>query len=54
MVSKGFPNVVTLGQQCNIVEKPASILHTYINRHAETLKSESRMLRRSRCVQIFL
>ena len=28
--------VVTLGQQCNIGEKPTVILYTYINRHAGT------------------
>ena len=27
--------VVTLGQQYNVGEKPAVILYTYINRHAE-------------------
>ena len=36
MVSKGFPNVVTLGQQYNIGEKPAVILYPYIDRHAGT------------------
>ena len=30
MVSKGFPNVVTEGQQYNIEEKPTVILYTYI------------------------
>ena len=34
MVSKGFPNVTTSGQQCNIGEKPSVILYTYINLHA--------------------
>ena len=43
MVSKGFPDVVTQGQQ-NIGEKPAVILlYTYyINRHAGTPKPQSR------------
>ena len=30
--------VVTLGQQCNVEEKPTVILYTYINRHAGTSK----------------
>ena len=42
MVSKGFPNVVTSGQQYNIGEKPTVILYTYINRHAGTPKPQSR------------
>ena len=41
MVSKGFPNVVTSGQQYDIGEKPV-ILYTYINRHAGTPKLQSR------------
>ena len=36
MVSKGFPNVTTSGQQYNIGEKPSVILYTYINHHAGT------------------
>ena len=31
--------IVTLGQQCNIGEKPTVILYTYINRHAGTPKN---------------
>ena len=31
----GFPNVVTLGQQYNVGEKPTVILYTYINHHAQ-------------------
>ena len=42
MVSKGFLNVVTSGQQYNIGEKPTVILYTYINRHAVTPKPQSR------------
>ena len=41
MVSKGFPNGVTLGQQYNIGEKPSVILNTYINLHAGTPKPQS-------------
>ena len=58
--------VVTLGQQQNVGEKPTVILYTYIIRHAGTpekqqkqkpsdiFSSEGGMLRRLRCVQIFL
>ena len=42
LVSKGFPNVVTSGQQYNIGEKPIVILYSYINRHAGTQKPQSR------------
>ena len=42
MVSKGFPDVVTSGQQYNIGEKPTVILYTYINRHAGTPKPQQR------------
>ena len=42
MVSKGFSNVVTSGQQYNIVEKPTVILCTHINRHAGIPKLQSR------------
>ena len=32
----GFPSlVVTLGQQCDVGEKPTAILYTYINHHAQ-------------------
>ena len=41
MVSKGFPNVTTLGRQYNIGEKPSVILYTYINLHAGTPKPQS-------------
>ena len=41
MVSKGFPNVITSGQQDNIGEKPSVILYTYINLHAGTPKPQS-------------
>ena len=36
--SNGFPDgiIVTLGQQCNIGEKPTVMLYTYIDRHAGT------------------
>ena len=27
---------ITLGQQCNVEEKPTVIMYTYINRHAGT------------------
>ena len=36
MISKGFPNVTTSGQQYNIGEKPSVILYSYINLHAGT------------------
>ena len=39
MVSNGFPNVTTSGQQYNIGEKPSVIMYTYINLHAETPKT---------------
>ena len=29
-------NIIALGQQCDVGEKPAVILYTYINRHAGT------------------
>ena len=37
----GFPVVVTLGQQCNVGEKPTVMLYTYliINLHAGTPKN---------------
>ena len=41
MVSNGFLNVTTSGQQYNIREKPSVILYTYINLHAETPKPQS-------------
>ena len=41
MVSNGFPNVITSGQQYNIGEKPSVILYTYINLHAGTPKPQS-------------
>ena len=41
MVSNGFPNVTTSGQQYNIGEKPSVILYTYINLHAGTPKPQS-------------
>ena len=41
MVSNGFPNVATSGQQYNIGEKPSVILYTYINLHAGTPKPQS-------------
>ena len=34
--------VVTLGQQHNVVEKPAVILYTYINRHAGTPEKQQK------------
>ena len=36
MVLRGFPNVVTQGQQHNIGEKPTVILYTDINHHVAT------------------
>ena len=40
MVSNGFPNVITSGQQYNnIGEKPSVIMYTYINLHAGTQKT---------------
>ena len=36
MVSNGFPNITTSGQQYNIGEKPSVILYTYINLYAGT------------------
>ena len=44
MVSNGFPNVTTSGQQYNIGEKPSFILYTYINLHAGTPKPQSFLL----------
>ena len=44
MVLKGFPNVVTQGQEYNIGEKPIVILYTYINHHAGTPKQKQRTL----------
>ena len=41
MVSNGFPNVTTSGQQYNIGEKPSVILYTCINLHAATPKPQS-------------
>ena len=42
MVSNGFPNVTTSGQQYNIGENPSVvILYTYINLHAGTPKPQS-------------
>ena len=42
MVSNGFPNVTTSGQQFNnIGENPSVILYTYINLHAGTPKPQS-------------
>ena len=41
MVSKGFPNVTTSGQQYNIGENPSVISYTYyINFHAGTPKPQ--------------
>ena len=41
MVSKGFPNGVTLGQQYNIGEKPTvTLLYTYISHHVGTPKQK--------------
>ena len=42
MVSKGFPNAVTSGQQYNIGEKITVILYAYIDRHAGTPQPQSR------------
>ena len=43
MISKGFPNVVTSGQQYNVGEKAAVVLYiSVINRHAWTPKPQSR------------
>ena len=42
MASKGFPTVVTQGQQCNIGEKSTVILYTYINHHVGTPKQKER------------
>ena len=39
MVSNGFPNVTTSGQQYNTGEKPSGILYTYLNLHAGTPKT---------------
>ena len=33
---KRVPRWLTLGQQCNVGDKPTVILYTYINRHTET------------------
>ena len=52
MVSKGFLNVVTLGQQYNIGEKPTVILYTNINRHAGTPTPQSRNLALSASLQM--
>ena len=41
MVSNGFPNVTTSGQQYNIGEKPSVILYAYINVHAGTPNPQS-------------
>ena len=67
-ISKLRLGLITLGQQYNVGEKPTVILYTYINRHAgevlyfQLLIPPKRfdifpdwgMLRRSRCIQIFL
>ena len=45
MVLKGFPNVVTYGQQYNIGEKPTVILYTDINHHVGTPKLKQGTLR---------
>ena len=34
---------ITLGQQCNVGEKPTVILYTYINRHAGTPGKNSKI-----------
>ena len=36
MVSKGFPNVITSGQQHNIGEKPSVILYTCLKKNQST------------------
>ena len=41
MVSNGFPNETTSGQQYNIGEKPSVILYTYINLHVGIPKLQS-------------
>ena len=38
MVFKGFPNVITKGQQYNFGEKPTIMLYTDINHHVGTPK----------------
>ena len=40
MVSNGFLNVTTLGQQYNIEVKPSVILYSYIDLHAGTPKPQ--------------
>ena len=64
MVSKGFPNVTTSGQQYNIGEKPSVMLYTYINFDAGILflslqpilppKPLTTIIERFRCVQILV
>ena len=38
MVLRGFPNVITYGQQYNFEENPTVILYTDINNHVVTPK----------------
>ena len=40
MVLKGFPNVVTSGQQYNFGEKPTVTLYANINHHVGTPKQK--------------
>ena len=53
MVSKGFPNVTTSGQQYNIKEKPSVILYIYNNLHAGTPKLQIKEHSKSRCTISF-
>ena len=53
MVSKGFPNVTTSGQQYNIREKPSLILYSYINHHAVTPRPQIKEHSMSRCTILF-
>ena len=54
MVSKGFPNVTTSGQQYNIGEKPSVILYTYINLHAGKPKPQYFLFMSSRLQSVVI
>ena len=64
MISNGFPNITTSGQQYNIGEKPSVILYTYINLDEGTPflslqpmfppKPLTTVIGRFRCVQILV
>ena len=53
MVLKGFPNVITQGQQYKFGVKLTAILYTDINHHVETPKQNQRLPGMSLRVQIY-